>query len=442
MPAALLGAALVAGLLAGYNPIFAIAAVLGCAFVILVVNDLTVGMCLMALLSSLDGIPALSGGMLSAPKLAGLLLAVSWLAVLTTRREPTILDERPWVVVTLVLFIAWQLITWTWSEDRGQNIDSLIRYVPNLLIVAIAFSAIRTRTQLMWVVLSLLAGLVVSAVVTTLTVDPEEADRAAGLSGGANEMAAAMVVGIVLCLTLALMRRNGGLLRLTLVGGIGLCTLALFLSLSRGGLLALGAALVVAVLMAGRWRRLIVVTAGVVVLVAVGYFTTFAPLPARERVLEVGNGTGRTDVWTVGMRMVAAQPFTGVGAGNFEIASIHYLLRPGVIADDEFIISVPKIAHNSFLEPLAETGIPGLALFLAILATALRSMYLAARNFERHGERDFELLCRGLFVATVGYLVAAFFITANYQKLLWMLVALGPVVYAVSLRPALSSSSR
>ena len=107
------------------------------------------------------------------------------------------------------------------------------------------------------------------------------------------------------------------------------------------------------------------------VLAAVIYFGAFASVDARDRILELDGGTGRTDIWTVGWRMVEAQPLWGVGAGNFPVASIHYLLEPGALLRTDFIVDDPKVAHNTYLNVLAELGVVGLALFLAILALAV-----------------------------------------------------------------------
>jgi O-antigen ligase len=169
------------------------------------------------------------------------------------------------------------------------------------------------------------------------------------------------------------------------------------------------------------------------------YFSLFAALPARERVTDLSGGTGRTDLWTVGWRMVQDRPLLGVGVGNFQNASIHYLLRPGAIQRDDLIITTPKQAHNTELEFLAETGIPGLAFFLGIVAASLASLMAAARAFERAGDREMGVLSRALFVGVSGYLVAGVFITTGYSKLLWLLLALGPAMFAVARRAASSS---
>ncbi len=435
------GAAAFLGLLAGIAPALALGAAFGGAFVAVVLHNLTYGMCLMALLASLDGVPALSGGAISLPKVAGVLLGVSWLATVASRRDEQLYDARPFFTYLLVLFLAWHGVSLGWAEDRDAAIESLTRYAPNLVLLPIAYAAIRSERHLRWVVVAMAGAAVISGALSVLgPADPTASsyERATGLAGGANELAAALVVGIALCIALALTTRSP-LVRLALGAGAGLCVLGLFLSLSRGGLVALGAALVASVLIGGRWRGRMLVGAALVALICVGYFATVASLPARERVLEVGGGTGRTDLWTVGWRMVEDRPVVGIGAGNFEVASIHYLLEPGAITSDEFIISQPKVAHNTFLEVLAETGVVGGILFAGILGAVLWWMLSAARTFARLGDVRTELLMRGLFVATIGYLVAGMFISANYQKLLWLLLALGPAASAVARRRERSS---
>jgi O-antigen ligase len=167
---------------------------------------------------------------------------------------------------------------------------------------------------------------------------------------------------------------------------------------------------------------------------ALFYFASIASLPARERVTEVGTGTGRTDLWTVGLRMLSAHPLNGVGVGNFQDASIHYLLQPGLIHRADFIITTPKIAHNTYLQAFAELGIPGGILLLLIVASGAGCALLAARVAEKTEQLELELLCRGLFVATAGFLAASFFISENYSKLMWILLALGPAMLAIARR--------
>jgi O-antigen ligase len=438
------GAAGLLGLLAGYDPKLAVAAAFGLAFVVVVLQDLTIGLCLMAVLAFVDAM-AVFGGALSLAKVAGVILGLSWLATLAMRDHDNLMRRHPVFTYALVLFLGWSAISYAWAEDKGATVEALIRYAPNVLLIPIAFTAVRSSRHVEWVVGALVAGAVLTAVIAILgpASDPSAVgtDRAEGLAGGANELAAALVVGLVMCLVLAMRQQAGSLPRLLLLGAGGLCVLGIALSLSRGGLIALAGALIAGVLVGGRWRGKMVLAAIAVVSLAVLWFSAFASLPARERVTEVGGGgTGRTDLWTVGWRMVEDRPLEGVGAGNFPVASIHYLLQPGALARDDFVITSPKVAHNTLLQVLAETGVVGAALFTGILLFCVLSTIAAARRYQRDGNERMELLARGLFVAIVGYLVAAFFISENYSKLMWLLLALGPAVHAVARRESSSSS--
>jgi O-antigen ligase len=143
--------------------------------------------------------------------------------------------------------------------------------------------------------------------------------------------------------------------------------------------------------------------------------------------------------------MVEAHPVNGVGSGNFPISSIHYLLvKPGAIERDEFIVDTPKVAHNSYLQVLAELGVVGLAMFLSIIGFAIWCALRADRWFGRVGDTQMEIVARAMVVALVGILAADFFITEQYGKQLWLLLGLGPALLGVARRtyPAAAEEER
>jgi O-antigen ligase len=210
--------------------------------------------------------------------------------------------------------------------------------------------------------------------------------------------------------------------------------IAILLTGSRGGLIALGATLIAAVALTQRRRFAMIVIALTLALIAIGYVTTAAPERTRERILNPGSGSGRVDIWTVGGRMVSANPISGVGAGNFEVASIHYLLEPGSLPDDEFIVDTPQVAHNTYLEVVAELGFPGAILFLSLIVFGLGCLLSALSRFRALEERRLQALTTAIAISLVGLLVADVFLSDAYSRTLWLLVGLGPALLAIAKR--------
>lgn len=424
------------GLLAGLEPALALVAALGLAFVVVTMASLTAGLALFAVLTFVDAVlPYESTAGVSFPKLTGALLVLSWLGVVTTgdseRRAATF--GHPAFLYVLVLFTGWAAISAAWAEVPGSALEAVGRYAPNAMLFVIVFSAVRRREHALWLVGAFVVGALASAAYgLAVPGDAADLDRLSGASANPNEVAATLAAGAVLAAALAVALRGQPLLRLAATLGVPLSVFAVLLTLSRGGLLALGVALLAAVLMAGRWRPAALAAAAVLAVGAVAYFAAFAPAEARERVTQVDGGTGRADIWTVGWRMVEDEPVQGVGAGNFETSSVHYLLQPGALVRDDFIVDTPKNAHNTYLEILAELGVVGLALFLAVIAFSLTCTLKAVRAFVRAHDRQMEIVARALFVALVAILAADFFGSRQYSKQLWLLLSLGPALLAIA----------
>jgi O-antigen ligase len=432
--AGLLGSALLMGVLAGVNPALAVGLTVGLVLLVIAMANLTAGICLLAFLTFLDTIlPADAQGALSVSKLVGLVLVLSWFALITAgdpeRREQ--IFSPPAFVFLLISFVGWAAVSAVWAEDSGAAIDATTRYLPNAMLFLIVFAGVRTREQLLWVVGSLVVGAVVAAVYGMVAGPPPD-DPGRVAIGNANETAASLVAGGTLAAALVFALRGKPVLRLLTTIAVPLCVFAVFLTLSRGGLVALGASLIAAIVVAGRRRGVVLGLAAAAVLATVIYFGAFAPAEARDRVLELEGGTGRTDIWTVGWRMVEDQPLLGVGAGNFPVASIHYLLEPGSLMRTDFIVDNPKVAHNTYLNVLAELGVVGLALFLAVIAFPLWWAARAVGFAARAGDRQLEVLARAMVVVIVGLLAADFFGSRQYSKQLWLLLGLCPVLLQIS----------
>ena len=432
--------AVILGILAAINPKLAIAGAFGLAFMGLVLVNLTAGLCMFTFLSFLELLLVTSDRSFSFLKVAGFLLLASWVAYIATRNEKdtNFIAAFPKFTYVLLLFLGLALMSSLWAEDPARAINTSWRYFQNLILFLIVYTAVRERQHALWVAWAWLAGATFATVPALLNPPTYEEDltvRISGTVGDPNELAALLVAGTAFAVILTVLSGRSPLLRLTAMGATFLFLFGIFYTVSRGGLIALCVALVAACLMAGRYRAQATIVGLVTVVFVLVYFSSFAGVDARDRVTTVQGGSGRSDIWRIGWRMVEDKPFLGVGSGNFNVSSIHYLLvKPGAIERDEFIIDTPKVAHNSYLQVLAELGIVGLTLFLSIIGFAISCALKAARWFGRAGDTQMEIFARGMVIALVGILAADFFITEQYGKQLWLLLGLGPALLGVARR--------
>ena len=422
--------ALCVGVAAGIQPSLGVAAALGVTFATAVIADVTVGLFLFTLLSFLEVVNAGSGAV-SFIKLAGLILFLSWFAAQATRSRGearSLLASSPVTTMAVVGFVSWSAISVAWAESSGTAVGSTSRFLLDALLFPIVFGAIRRREHFQWIVAAFVIGGVMSAVIGLLQ---SGGARLAGGIGDPDSEAALLAAALMLDVGLIATLPRGSALKSLAVLGALIMGLGLLDTGSRGGFVALAAALVAAVLFGGRWRRR---AAGLMLVAAIltpVYLLELAPSVAVQH-LSSSSSTGRTDLWKVGLKMWEANPIVGVGSGNFEVASIHYVQDAGDITRADLIVDVPHVAHNTYLEIIDELGVPGLLMFLTIVIGSVSAALRAARIYERRGDTAFELMSRGVVLAVIALLTADFFITNYYEHLLWLLLALPPALLAVA----------
>jgi O-antigen ligase len=429
------------GLLAGANPVMAIAAGFGIAFVLLVIADLTAGVIAFTVLTFLGLLPTFGGPALSLPKAAGALLAISWLATMVVRRDEVgdFFSEQGGIAALAIIFLAWVLLSTIWAESHSAAVSATSRYLLNIALIPIVYTAMRTRRHAAWLAAAFVTGAAISAAYGLVTrpaistVGASEVDRLSGTIGDPNELAALLVSGLILSAALIRYTRSPAL-RMTAAGAAALCGITVLLTLSRGGLLALAAALVTGIVVGGRLRPTFIAATVIAVVGVVVYFGAIAPPEAKERITESDGGTGRTDIWTVAWRTVEAHPVIGVGADNFSVSSPRYVLRPGTLKRSDLVQEKHEVTHNMYLQILSELGIVGLSMFVALVLACLYAAVRAARNFARLGDVPMETLSRAMLVALVGLLAADFFLSGQFSKQLWLLMAMPPAALGISAR--------
>jgi putative inorganic carbon (HCO3(-)) transporter len=219
----------------------------------------------------------------------------------------------------------------------------------------------------------------------------------------------------VLTLPMAVYLSSGGgwfgIKRLFWLATAALLLVGIYLTDSRGALLAV--ALILGIYL---WRRLGIVTAA---LLGGGALVGMLLLPSRLQDLSPGeeSASGRVDAWYEGFQMFISHPLFGVGAGNF--------------TDYNFLT-----AHNSFVLVLAETGFIGFILWLAFVGYCFW-MTLCILRYKPvladaqataawNGERA---IATTLLLSLSGCVGAAFFLSRSYAIVLYLLAALVVAAY-------------
>ncbi|NYJ01431.1 hypothetical protein HNR19_002129 [Nocardioides thalensis] len=352
----------------------------------------------------------------AAIKVAGGLLFVSWLVRLTRDprpaglRHPAVISVAALVTVVLASFAVH-------GADLATGLDHATTYASYALVVVVLVDTARTgrpgggavarHLVLAFALSCAAAGLV--ALVGFLV----DGGRAAGPLEDPNDLAFFLVAALPLLLVGS---RRTGALRATCAVVLVVALLATF---SRGALVGLAAALLVAVVLgAVRLSTAAAVAAAAAVVVGALWAANAAVV---DRSLEeksniaADNVSSRATTATMAARMTAASPLLGQGPGGFAEARDRFV--PADLADvDE------SVAHQMYLDVSAELGLLGLAAFLAAIGYAVRGALRARRS------PDHRPLAQAVLIAFAATLVAACFLSEQFYLPVWLLVALGAAV--------------
>jgi len=232
-----------------------------------------------------------------------------------------------------------------------------------------------------------------------------------------------LVVAIIPSVVL-LVRERVRALTPAVVAAIVVLWFGLLISFSQSSFAALLVGVVGAAIVAWRWRALIAVAAAVAVLAGIA---VSAPQLRHSIQHHTSSGlnsatSGRASLVANGIRIVQAHPLTGVGVGGFKRAYADRVHFKG---------KEPKKAasHNTPVTVAAETGLVGLALFIALVGALLAQAF---RRADRSLAGSMSLAA-GLVLAAI--LCHSLFYSDFFEDpTTWGLIGL--VAFAATVRPA------
>jgi putative inorganic carbon (HCO3(-)) transporter len=283
----------------------------------------------------------------------------------------------------LALFVAWVSLSVLWTNDPREGAVALFFFVLPFTLLALALARLPwSDVSLAWLFRLLLAMALVFAGVGVwqwLTRDifwnPKVIAsnvyapfyRVNSVFWDPSIYGRFLVVAILVALTLLLFgrwRRWDWPLAIAIAS----CWAGLLFSFSQSSFAALVAGVVLAAVLAWRWRAVAAVALVAAVMIPVGFaapqFENVRDSLTASSTRELNRATrGRTKLVSNGLRIAADHPLAGVGVGGFEGA---YRERVEVSAR----VDEPA-SHTTPVTVAAETGVVGLALFAWLVGTAL-----------------------------------------------------------------------
>ncbi|MEV6640579.1 O-antigen ligase family protein [Amycolatopsis sp. NPDC051371] len=343
-------------------------------------------------------------------KLAPALLTVTWLAVrIRQRRLP-----RPTPLHAVLASLAVVLAATAALHSNGPfTAEYTVRWLPFLIVTAVLADVASQEVPIRRLLLAAAAGATVAGAGALYSLVVDGQARASGPQPDPNDLAYFLVAALPL---LAALNRRRWSLPLAAAGVVLVVGAAA--TFSRGG--ALGLAAAIGWLLLRRvlpWR---VLAAAIAAVAALGVGALLVAGPQLNRALQEKSFIAASNVdtrelrWQAAARMLTAHPVLGVGPGGFRE---QYAAESHNAEVDE----QTPVAHNMYLEVAAELGLPGFALFAAVVGTAAVASERTVRRANSSPQWTEAVAIQASLLAV---LVTSTFLSEQYYLPLWSLAAL------------------
>lgn len=341
---------------------------------------------------------------------------------LILRRAKPIFSWTHFIGICLLLWI-------TFSNPSAALMASernwMFTYLQLLILMFLTTQLCRTSEQLAILFSSFATAAVVSGAYAILATgffdNTLDIGRGFGFDVGPNLAATHFIIAMIFALYLLLNAKQISTQLLTITA-LGILALAFLTTGSRGGLLSLALAFICGIWIVAKFRQRFAIgkpfAISIVVLVAVvGIVSTSSTISEKTKRAfgRENNPVGfRLEQWNAGLEMAAASPICGLGIGEY------YKHIPFVNTDKYPQSGMGFVAHNSFVSDLAETGVVGLAITLALWATGILSLLRLMKS-----SNTFDATKGAVMLLALVVLFGASFVgNRGTVKLLWVLFGL------------------
>jgi putative inorganic carbon (HCO3(-)) transporter len=370
-------------------------------------------------------------------------------ALLTLPLEKWPLRLPPVVYWTIGL-LAWAVVGWTTTIYPEAVWDRLIDFSKIVGVMFVAVNVLSTRARLRFFLLAFLGYFafypVRGALIGYFGYGGGVDGRAAWNYSYENPNDLAGMCLLVFSLSVGMLVTDRRLwIRACALAGAIVLPLVILLTQSRGAFLALLA--IVAVASKRYWRHGKMLLWGGAAIVALAFFTpdsvwqrigTLKDVTSEASAAQAsdeGSARQRMEIWKVAATIFAENPATGVGLGAYPKA--HYITSQRSNFNPTALGA--RDTHSTYLNLLAETGLPGLLLFLTVIGTTILDAERTRRR-ARDARPAAALQIYYLELGLFGYLVAGIWGSYAQLVLTYLYVA---ILYATTqiLKEELSPSA-
>lgn len=412
-----LAIALAAGVVVAVSPLAGLGLLGALAFVVLLVVDLPLGVALWVPTLFYEAHPVVNLG----AKGAGLLILAVWALRHDTGPAIRLVVRRhARLAVVIAALLVWLSLSLVWATSQRQVLGDLWHWYALVVLLLVCTTALTAEREVRLVLAGFFLGSVASVGRGMFT-----GGRLAGAAGDPNYLGAWLLAGGIVGLGL-LAATPGPWWRTAITAGVAVDAIGLARTLSRGAFVATAVTAVVAAVLL-RAHRARILAGAVLSAGSIGIWLASDPA-ALHRITTNDRGDGRYDLWSVAWRVARDHPIQGVGLNNFTTVEASYVGRVGPLHYLDLVTVHPHVVHNQYLQLMAEVGIVGLTLFVAMAVVLLSHAVVARRLLLDRRWSDMAALATAVLLAVVAMLVAGIFLSSAVDKRLWLLLGLAPAL--------------